>query len=292
MLTVVAPAKVNLHLAVGAKRADGFHDVTTVMHALELHDELDIGIAAHLTVACTPDVGVPMEANLAFRAARAMGEAFEHAPDVTITVRKVIPHGAGLGGGSSDAAAVIAGLARLWGEDPCGERCTRVAASLGADVPFFLLDSGCALMIGRGDFIERTLPALTGAPVVLIRPNEPVSTAAAYAAFDAAPVAPADPSHLVAALESGDAPAVVASLANNLEAASAAVVPAVAPAVSWLRSREGVLGAAVAGSGSAVFALCGSDEMASSTAQDARLLGYWSAATRLAGSGVVVRNAL
>jgi len=288
VLKVFAPAKVNLHLAVGRLREDGYHELTGVFHTLELADELSVEPADSLELVCSADLNAEPEDNLAIRAAVAMGDAFGRDPLVRIVLHKRIPHGAGLGGGSSDAAGVVAALATLWGVESSDERCRAAAASVGADVPFFLVPGGAALMTGRGDRIARELAPLAGAPVALVRPLLPVSTAAAYRAFDAAPVTAAQPDEVVAALEAGDAAALGHALVNNLEAASAAVVPEVADALAWTRMATGVVGAAVAGSGSAVFAIVASDEAAETIARAAESRGWWGAATRLGGSGVRV----
>lgn len=291
MFSAIAPAKVNLFLGVGPIRADGYHSVTTVLHALELSDSIELAPASGLTLTCDPDVGVPTERNLAYAAACAMGSAFGREPAVALSLVKRIPPGAGLGGGSSDGAAVVAALAMLWGVDPLSAECLRVAASLGADVPFFLGRSGAALMGGRGDEFVRELPGLAATPVVLVRPIEPVATAAAYRAFDAAPQAAGDPEQVVAALESHDPVRLAAALDNNMERAARTVVPEVADALAWLRDAPGVIGAAVAGSGSAVFGLCASDVHAADAAGEAAQHGWWSVATRLRASGVEVRGA-
>lgn len=289
MLRVIAPAKVNLMLGVGGVRADGYHAVTTVLHCLELADELTLRPASSLSLTCDTDLGIPADKNLALRAARAMGEAFGRAPGVEITLVKHIPHGAGLGGGSTDAAGVIAALAMLWGADRRDARCLRVAASLGADIPFFLCTSGAALMTGRGDELSRELPGLGGAAVALVRPRMPVPTAEAYRAFDLEPMPAGDPESMMEALGSRDAALVAGSLVNNLERASVSVVPEVGDALAWTRVRPGVLGASVAGSGSAVFALCDGDEAARAAAGAAEgLRGWWARATRLSATGVVV----
>lgn len=291
VLTATAPAKVNLFLGVGSLRADGYHGVTTVLHALELADTLEVTPSAGLTLTCEPDVGIPAEQNLAYRAARAMAEAFGREADVELTLGKHIPHGAGLGGGSSDAAAVVATLATMWGEDPLGSVSLRVAAALGADVPFFLGRSGTALMTGRGDEFERELSGIAGTPVVLVRPSDPASTAAAYSAFDAAPRQAGDPEAVIVALQTCDLAALAVALDNNLEIAAVSVVPAIADALAWLRSASGVLGAAVAGSGSTVFGLCASDESAARVARAAQGRGWWSTSTRLGARGVEVSTA-
>ena len=147
---VQAPAKVNLFLGVGEVLADGYHAVTTVMHAIDLRDEVVLAPAGVLSLVCVPDVGVPAERNLAWRAATEMGSRFGRDPRVEITLTKHTPHGAGLGGGSSDAAAVIAGLAYLWGADRRDDRCIGAARALGADVAFFLGEDG------RGDVLRAT----------------------------------------------------------------------------------------------------------------------------------------
>jgi len=106
---VLAPAKVNLFLGVGGVRPDGYHTVDAVFHELDLADEVSLVAADELWVTCDPDVGVGIEDNLAAKAARAFGGLVGREPNVHITIRKHVPHGAGLGGGSSDAAAVIRG---------------------------------------------------------------------------------------------------------------------------------------------------------------------------------------
>lgn len=290
MLRVVAPAKVNLFLGVGPVRADGFHEVDTVLHALELADTLTIEPADELSLTCDPPIGIPAEQNLAYRAAVELGRLLGRDPLVAIRLEKRIPHGAGLGGGSSDAAAVIAGLARLWGIERRDPRCLEAATALGSDVPFFLGEGGAWLMTGRGDEFAHQLPAMSGVPIALVRPERPVPTAAAYAAFDAAPVAAGHADDVQAALAASDVPALAAALSNNLEAASSAVVPAVAEAIAWVREREGVLGAAVAGSGSAVFAVCDSNESTDRVARDALERGWWGAASSLRAGGVEVSD--
>ncbi len=288
LLRVIAPAKVNLFLGVGASRPDGYHDVTTVLHALELHDVLTISQADSLSVTCDVELGVSVADNLVHRAAVALARAFGREPNVRIAIEKRIPHGAGLGGGSSDAAATVAGLAALWGLDPGDGRCRGVAAALGADVPFFLERTGAALMTGRGDLTARVLPTLEGIPVALVKPMCGVSTAAAYRAFDDTPQPCGDPARVIETLESQDALQLALALENNMTRAASEVAPDVAEALLWTRGSDGVLGAAVAGSGSAVFALCESASAAQRVREGAESLGWWSEATVLRAHGVDV----
>lgn len=287
MLVADAPAKVNLFLGVGQPRSDGYHSVATVLHSIELCDRVTLLPAERLRVRCDADLGVPAEQNLVHRAAVAMGEAFGRESAVSLSVDKRIPHGAGLGGGSSDAAATVALLATLWDVDPLAPACLEVAASLGADVPFFLSSTGAALMTGRGDVFERELPALA-APVVLAMPPERVPTQAAYRAFDSAPQAPGDPAEVVAALEAADAGLLAGSLRNNMEHTACSIAPSVCDALALIRREPGVRAALVAGSGSAVFGMCDSERTAAKVADAARREGYWACVTRLRQAGVRV----
>jgi 4-diphosphocytidyl-2-C-methyl-D-erythritol kinase len=287
-ITLLAPAKINLFLGVGAPRTDGYHDVTTVLQALEFGDTVRILPADELVVSTSVDLGIPSHHNLAYKAALAFAEEFSVAPRAVIEIEKRVPAGAGLAGGSSDAAAVIVGLATLHGIDPLDERCIDVARLLGADCAFFLA-GGAALMTGRGDLLAASLrPA--AAHVALVKPATPVSTAAAYAQFDRAPLPAPGPQHVVEALEAGDAVRLAASLANNLTSASASLVPEVLDALAWMGSRCGVLGAAMAGSGSASFALCEDAASAALVAEGARAQGWWATATTTRPTGVGITD--
>lgn len=286
-LRVIAPAKVNLYLEIGGRRADGFHDVTTVLTAVDLADEIMMRHADCLTSTCEPDLGIPAEENLAYRAARDLAGVLGRNPDVDISVRKRIPHGAGLGGGSSDAAGVLAGLAQVWGLAPDNETVLGVARSLGADVAFFLY-GGTALFDERGDRFVRSLPFVP-LDLVLVRPDEPVPTGAAYAAFDRQlHASPPGVDPLEGALEARDVSGIATALFNNMTEASVGLVEAVGEALAWTRSREGVMGAAMAGSGSAVYGICRDATVARSIAEDARSAGWWSQATRTLPHGVRV----
>jgi 4-diphosphocytidyl-2-C-methyl-D-erythritol kinase len=277
----------NLHLAVGSLRPDGYHDVTTVFQALEFGDTITILDASAFSFSCSADVGVPREANLAYRAAVAMAERFDRALDVSIAVEKRIPAGAGLAGASTDAAAVIEGLAVRWGLDSADPAVLDVARTLGADVPFFF-EGGAALFSGRGDVFDRRLRPLD-AWIVLVKPAEPVSTAAAYAAFDAMPPG-SSPSvePLCELLDAGDAPGVARLLFNNMTDASTGLVPAVGVALDLVNAADGVMGAAVAGSGSAVFGICVDLPAAQRVAAVARRFGLWSEVTSASERGCVL----
>ncbi len=159
-------AKINWSLRITAKRADGYHDLESLFQTISLHDELTITASDRLSLECD-DPSVPTdETNLVLRAARAVG-----APPVAIALRKRIPAGGGLGGGSSNAAAV---LLALGGNAPLDS----IALSLGSDVPFFLA-GGTAYATGRGEKLTR-LPAAAPIPLLLILPDERVSTTEAF----------------------------------------------------------------------------------------------------------------
>ena len=285
-LTITAPAKINLFLGVGSIRPDGYHSVQTVLHTLELADTVTLTPADELTLTCDVDLGIPPQSNLAYRAAQAFSAAYGLDVLLHIAVAKRIPAGAGLGGGSSDAAAVLVGLAHWAGLPLTDPRLLDVATSLGADVPF-LLEGGAALMDGRGDHLVRRLtPA--GASVVVVRPPMPVPTAAAYQAFDAAPELVGDMRPVTDSVRFRDVAALAAGLANNMIPASQTLVPAIGEALKFLRAEAGVLGATMAGSGSAVFAICTSELDAERIARAAQKRGWWSVATALGAHGPAV----
>lgn len=286
-ITVEAPAKLNLYLGVGARREDGYHDVETVLVALDLADTVTVSPARELSLSCEPDVGVPAEANLAWRAAVALGEAVGREPAAAIRIEKRIPAGAGLGGGSADAAAVIAALARAWEVAPDAFVLENVASSLGADVPF-LLRGGCALYHGRGDRFVRDVP-LPGAVFALVNPGVPVPTAAAYAAFDRMLRAKAPGTrHVSDALRLERTPrALGEALFNNMTEASTGLVPEIREALSVVSSASGCLGAAMAGSGSTVFGVFEMEEPARAAVDVAAARGWWATTARVRAAGTL-----
>ncbi len=281
-LSLLAPAKVNLVLRVGARGPSGYHAVETVMATLVFGDELRVRGAERFSLTCTGEgaKSIPREENLAARAALALATALEREPNVALELEKRIPAEAGLGGGSSDAAAVLRALSALWGVRVDDPRVASVARELGSDVPFFL-GPRVALLSGRGDEFVRALPC-PELPVVLVRPQGPgVSTPACYRAFDELGGVEACTEPLAAALEAGDPRAIGAALANDLEAAAFSLKSELGDVLSWLGSRDGVTGALLAGSGSACFALAESNAAAARIATAARSEGLWALATSI-----------
>jgi 4-diphosphocytidyl-2-C-methyl-D-erythritol kinase len=260
MPALAARAKLNPYLAVLAREEGGYHQIETLFLALELADDVTVepgasGIAVDVTGA---DLG-PVESNLVHRAAVAYYAALGRSPAVRIRLHKRIPAGAGLGGGSSDAAATLRLLDALHDGALGSASLQRVGASLGADVPFFLSGVPFAVAWGRGERLL-ALPPPPPAPVLLAVPRTAVETAAAYAALAAYRAAtrppPPPPLPAVAALSSW---AGLERLAVN---AFEDVVFSAVPAASELRDAVASSGARIArltGSGSCVFGIFETD---------------------------------
>ena len=251
-LTLHAPAKVNLTLIVGARRDDGYHDVSTVMQTVGLYDTLTLTGGSGLTMTCT-DPDLPTDgSNLVLRAAALFCQELHlPVPDLHLHLQKRIPSQAGLGGGSSDAAAVLRAMRTLYAPEVSDAELERMAARLGSDVPFFIR-GGTALATGRGERIA-PLPPLTAGWFVIVKPPESFPTPAMYRRLDELPPEPHRPADLTAALEGGDVRTVAAALYNSFERA---VPPdSAVRAVRDALLAQGALGALLSGSGSAVFGL-------------------------------------
>ena len=179
-ITLAAHAKINISLRILGKRPDGFHELESLMAPIALADEIELshGSGKAITLTCNdPELSTGPE-NLCIKAAEAYRAETGLDHGIAITLLKKIPHGAGLGGGSSDAASVLKGLNQLFDHPLVAEELAQIAATLGSDVPFFL-ENRPAWCRGRGEIIEPapTLPART---LLLIKPAFPVPTAWAY----------------------------------------------------------------------------------------------------------------
>jgi 4-diphosphocytidyl-2-C-methyl-D-erythritol kinase len=259
---LAAQAKVNLALQVGPRRQDGYHDLCTIFARVDLVDDVVVrplrtGITLRMTRDGVPDESAgPDEKNLALLAARAYIDEARWPTGCGIDIEKRIPVGAGLGGGSADAGAVLRALDSL-APRPLGvERLMRIAATLGADVPFLTLDAPLALGTARGDVIE-ALPPLPPRSLVLVLPPFSVSTANAYGWLDAdrSPAGEArqlDPVALREAARDWNTLATVAT--NDLQPAVAKRHPLIDSYAAALRS-AGARPALMSGSGSAVFGI-------------------------------------
>jgi 4-diphosphocytidyl-2-C-methyl-D-erythritol kinase len=270
-VTVRAPAKINLHLAVGPVRPDGYHELVTVFQAVSLYDELTATPARTLTLAVSGEGAAEVphdERNLAWRAAALLAERAGVDAAVHLDLTKAIPVAAGLAGGSADAAAALVACDALWGTALPRRDLLDLAAQLGADVAFGLV-GGTALGTGRG---ERLTPVLAGGRwhwVLAIAPGG-LSTPEVYRELDrlrAAGPEPADlldvgpASGLINALRAQDPEQLGKLLANDLQPAALSLRP---PLRTTLRSgvELGALGALVSGSGPTCALLARSEEHA------------------------------
>lgn len=253
-VTVRVPAKVNVQLAVGAARPDGFHDLANVFLAVGLYDEVTVTPAEALRVTCSgPDAGqVPLDAsNLAARAATALAERHGIAPDVHIHIDKDIPVAGGMAGGSADAAGALLACDALWATGATREELLEICAELGSDVPFSLV-GGAALGVGRG---ERLTPVEVGGTFhwVFAVADGGLSTPAVYGEFDRLTAGTPVPEPVVSptlldALRSGDTDALARALSNDLQAPALSLRPSLARTLA-AGTVAGARAALVSGSG-------------------------------------------
>ncbi|NCQ27010.1 MAG: 4-(cytidine 5'-diphospho)-2-C-methyl-D-erythritol kinase [Armatimonadetes bacterium CG_4_9_14_3_um_filter_66_14] len=260
MIALRSSAKLNLTLEILGRRPDGYHELRSVVQTISLWDEIVLRSAeAPARVSCNwPELETPD--NLCLRAANLLAVEAGVGDGVHVELTKRIPLGAGLGGGSGNAAAVLIGLDELWELTlPVGTLRT-LAVKLGADVPFFLTGGG-AMLEGIG---ERIAPVdiAAGWVFVVAQGGRPVSTAAAYAAYDRRPTpSRTDHERFLRCLRDSDIDNAARMFDNVLEPAAVAVCPEIAELKNALL-RQGALGAAMTGSGSAVFGAFPSEEQA------------------------------
>jgi len=255
-----SPCKVNLILNILGKRPDGFHELETVMHPVNVFDEIDFARVTrgfHLT--CS-DPTLPTDAgNLVHRAAMLFFQKTEIRDGVRIHLEKKIPLAAGLGGGSGNAATTLLGLNEIFGKPLSGEALSDIAASLGSDIPFFL-QTKPGLGIGRGEQIQPLdfFPALKGAAILLIHPGFGISTPWAYQNLARFPSAlngsPGRAQKLISLLQTADLRSAGAEFYNSLEAPALEKYPLLALFQEFLRE-NGAAATLMSGSGSTTFAL-------------------------------------
>ncbi|GAB2874050.1 4-(cytidine 5'-diphospho)-2-C-methyl-D-erythritol kinase [Nocardioides pacificus] len=268
-VTVRAPAKINLHLGVGAPRPDGFHPLVTVYQAIGLHDDLTAASGQGLRIDVDPapyvDAGaVPLDgANIAIRAARMLAAHHGIEPHAALSVTKAIPVAGGMAGGSADAAAALVALDRLWDLNTPDDALLRMAADLGSDVPFALV-GGTALGTGRGEVVD---PLTDEGPWwwVIVPSSAGLSTPEVYRHYDRlfpdASPEPAPARALLDALGSGDAGLLATTLHNDLQAPAIDLRPDLGELIA--RGEEaGALRGMVSGSGPTVVFLCSSGQHA------------------------------
>lgn len=248
-LTVPAPAKLNLSLDIVGVREDGYHLLHMIMQTIDLCDQIVLERADEISLTCNlPELPCD-ERNLAVRAAHAFFERTGLPGGVRMTLDKNIPHGAGMGGGSADAAAILKGLNELCGTDLSQQELCEIGLRLGADVPFCIV-GGTQLAEGVGERLT-PLPPLPDCFLLVAKPEQGVSTPEAYRAYDRlTDVLHPDTAELTGLLSCGDLPGFCARMENVLEPA----VPL--PEIQQIRAEmlaAGALGSRMTGSGSAVF---------------------------------------
>lgn len=274
-LLIVARAKLNLTLEILGRRPDGYHELESVVQSIDMYDGVALGSTparpvsgrgreVGVTLACQ-DPRVPLgHENLAFKAALALSRFTGLGAAVWVDIRKRIPVGAGLGGGSADAAAVLVGLNELWGLGLDATELARIGETVGADVPF-CLTGGTGVIRGKGEQVE-ALPALQNLWFVVVVPEDRISTAEAYAAYDR--LAGDEPGgagratpEMLAAIAARDVGRIAAGLANDLERAATGMVPEIQEAKQALLD-AGATGVGMSGSGPAVFGIAEDEKAA------------------------------
>lgn len=266
-------AKVNLALAVLGKRADGFHEIRTVFQSIDLHDELEIRPSARLELQCGDLSSVSKEENTVWRAATTLAHAASVSCGAEIFLKKKIPPGAGLGGGSSNAAAALLGLCKLWRLDVPAAELRSMAAAIGSDVPFFI-QGGTALGIGRGDEIY-PLPEIPTAHLAVVYPGVHVSTAAAYGSLSPLLTSLGGVHRIqVFCSRLKDDTGCLAEIFNDFETSILPAYPAVREAKDFLKER-GATATLLSGSGSSVFGFFPDEESALAASRGDGPGGSW-----------------
>ncbi|HET8582732.1 MAG TPA: 4-(cytidine 5'-diphospho)-2-C-methyl-D-erythritol kinase [Jatrophihabitans sp.] len=274
-VTVRVPAKVNLHLSVGQRRADGYHELVNVFHAVDVEDEIVATPADELSlhVREAPAEVPADDRNLAWQAAALLAETAGVEPCARLELRKSIPVAGGMAGGSADAAAALVACARLWGVDA---DLPTLAGRLGADVAFALL-GGTAVGTGRGEVL-RPVPARGVLHWVFVFAGYGVSAGAAYAELDRlrdegqAPEPIGAPDALFAALAAGDVAGIAADLRNDLQPAVLLLAPQLGATLD-AGLDAGALAGVVSGSGPTCAFLCADADAAQGVAYRLKAAG-------------------
>ncbi|OHB90970.1 MAG: 4-(cytidine 5'-diphospho)-2-C-methyl-D-erythritol kinase [Planctomycetes bacterium RIFCSPHIGHO2_12_FULL_52_36] len=278
-LRLQSPAKINLFLEILGKRADGYYEIETVMQEIDLADTLEIeesgstagdkGIELHCT-----DTEIPCnEDNLVWKAARLFQEELGISRGLKIRLEKRIPVGAGLGGGSSDAATVLKGLDTLWQTGIGKERLMEMAARLGSDVPFFI-QGGTALCSGRGERVGPPLTAGKDLYYTLLYPDIKIPTATIYRNLKIDLTKDRkDVSLLLTVLKSGDPKSLGQLLFNRLEVVAFGLYPKLQEIKTLLESYR-PCGVLLSGSGSCIYSLFNTGREAEETRRELKRKGF------------------
>lgn len=259
-MQIEAYAKLNWYLDIVGKRPDGYHLLDMVNQRLALHDTLDIVVDQELSLSTIGDDDVPAGCdNLVLRAAHVLANATGCKRGARIILNKRIPSGAGLGGGSADAAAALLSLNALWNTGLDQEHLQMLGATLGADIPYCLI-GGQKRVQGIGEKISHLHTAVPFYPMIILKPDASLSTKAVFAAYrDSDPVPVLDADAFVTALAQGDFVSIRGAFANRLQSAAARLAPEIGKAIE-LFYKHGAIFAQMTGSGSAVYGIYASKE--------------------------------
>lgn len=253
-ITISAPAKVNLYLDVLGKRPDGYHELKMIMQAVSLFDEVHIQKAdSGITVTTNFDYLPVGDKNTAYKAAKLMLETFQIKEGVKININKNIPVGAGLAGGSADAAAVLQGINQIFNLGQKTEKLAGLGKFVGADVPFCVF-GGTALAEGIGEIIKQ-LDSFSGADIIMVKPDFSISTAYIFGKYvKGKSINVPFTDKLIEAMKARNLIDVCSSLFNALEE----VVTAEYPVINQIKTEImnlGALGCLMSGSGSTVYGI-------------------------------------
>lgn len=282
---VAAPAKINLFLHVGERRADGFHALESLIAFTETGDRLEISPARELTLSVAGPFASalpPDSDNLVLRAARMLQHQSQTRAGAAIHLEKNLPVASGIGGGSADAAAALRGLVRLWELDCSQSELLEIAGELGSDVPVCLLSRPC-WVAGRGEILTE-LPPAPRIATVLVNPGVAVSTAAVFGALNARTgIGATRPPKSLDSL--WDLIAWLGDAGNDLEAPAGRIAPVIQDVLNAFEREPGCALMAMSGSGSTCFAMFHEPEYAQGAAE--RIAQdhpeWWVSQTRLAG---------
>ncbi len=265
-------AKINPALAVLGRRPDGYHDIETVFQAIDLADEIEFRESARIGLRTENLPGVAEEENLAWKAAAAFAARFAPGRGVAMTLVKSIPTGAGLGGGSGNAAAVLLGLRRFWQVDAPDSELEAIAGALGSDVPFFL-HGGTALGTGRGEILT-PLPSPARAHLVVVHPGVHVPTGDAYRSLNLG-LTSGRRDHRIHRFHSRiqEGEPLPAGIFNDFETSILPAYPPIREAKLFLEAR-GAAAVLLSGSGSSVFGFFPSEESALAVAREKAGAGW------------------
>lgn len=270
-LTESAPAKLNLALHLRRRRADGYHELETVFAFTEFGDTLTVAPGDSLSLAVDGEFAGPAGQgadNLVLRAARALATAAGVTAGAALSLQKLIPVAAGLGGGSADAAAALRLLNRFWGLGWPESRLLPIAAALGSDVPACVASRAC-IGTGRGELLTDWPQPLVGTPVLLVNPRVAVPTGPVFAGWD---------QHDLGGIEANLG---LANLRNDMTPAAIAIAPVIGDVLAALSATKGVTLVRMSGSGATCLALYTNAAACAVAADTLRARPWWISSTRL-----------